>query len=370
MSFAGLMQEIKEKYNAATGMMLLQMKRAKRIVADHVRTATCVFLINDGVVPSNVDRGYILRRLLRRAIFQINRNTKNADLSELVFLIVEQYKDTYPELEKNQENIVKVIKEEQNKFLKTIEQGEKEFNKITPSTWFDSATLRSPQATQENSLGAGNSQISGKDAFILFSSYGFPFELTKELAEEKGLSVNEEEYKKEFEAHQALSRMGAGEKFKGGLADTSDVSVRYHTATHLLHQALFEVLGERVEQKGSNINTERMRFDFAHSAKMTAEEIQKVEDIVNSKINLAIPVQHVSLPKEEALKIHGVRHLFLDNYGDNVTVYYVGDNLENAYSKEFCGGPHVTNTKEIGKFKIIKEEAVSTGIRRIKAVIN
>lgn len=309
--------------------------RSSRIIVDHIRTA--VFMINDGVVPSNTDRGYILRRLLRRAY--IHTKKIKADLPELVIVaeIVMGhviYKNHYD----FDANLIKqVITEEINKFKETLESGLKHFEK-------------------------------GEDPFVLFTSYGFPFELTKELAKENGREINEKEFQEKFKAHQELSRAGAEQKFKGGLAGHGEMEIKYHTATHLLHEALKRVLGEHVGQKGSNITPERLRFDFAHSQKMTEEEKQKVEDIVNEKIAEKLPVQNVVLPKEEAMKI-GARHLFSEKYGDEVSVYFIGNDLEHSFSKEFCGGPHVANTGDLGKFKIQKEEAVAQGIRRIKAVL-
>jgi alanyl-tRNA synthetase len=215
----------------------------------------------------------------------------------------------------------------------------------------------------------------GTDAFTLFSSYGFPLELTLELAKEKGIKIDIDEFNEKFKKHQELSRSGAEQKFKGGLADINDeMVVRYHTATHLLHQALFDVLGDKVMQKGSNITGERLRFDFAHGAKMTDEEKKKVEDIVNEKIAEKLPMNNVIMPREEAEKT-GAKHFFGEKYGDEISIYYIGNDLASAYSKEFCGGPHVKNTSELAgpeskwKFKIQKEEAVSAGVRRIKAVL-
>lgn len=309
-----------------------------RIVADHIRTA--VFMINDGVTPSNTDRGYILRRLLRRAHIHAEKLHTDpqirVDLLSIARVMMghQTYKNLYTFDSSYTEQI---IREEIEKFKKTLGTGLKEFEK-------------------------------GEDPFVLFTSYGFPFELTKELAAEKGIQIDEKAFQEKFKEHQELSRAGAEQKFKGGLADTSEISVKYHTATHLLHQALREVLGESVSQKGSNITPERLRFDFAFERKMTDEEKKKVEDIVNTYINQSFPVQKVILPKDEAEKT-GALHFFGDKYGDSVSVYYIGENLENAISKEFCGGPHVENTSVLGHFSILKEEAVSAGVRRIKAVL-
>ncbi len=298
---------------------------SRRIIADHVRTA--VFMIADGVVPSNTDRGYVLRRLIRRAV-----RLSSISLSPVINAVINNYKDTYPELESKRSIIEKEILQEEARFRLTLDAGLKQFEK-------------------------------GEDPFVLFTTYGFPFELTKELAREKGVDLNEEDFKKKFKEHQELSRAGAEQKFKGGLAGNSEVEVRYHTATHLLHQALRDVLGNEVSQKGSNITPERLRFDFSFSRKMTDEEKQKVEEIVNKKIEEALPVENKVLDKDEAVK-SGALHFFDQKYPDQVSVYSIGD-----YSREFCGGPHVKNTSEIGKLKIEKEEAVSAGVRRIKATI-
>lgn len=310
---------------------------AMRVVADHIRSS--VFLIGDGVLPSNTDQGYFVRRLLRRAIRYWDKlEIPNAGIAELVLPLLSFYKEAYLETYNRKEKIIEEIKKEEQNFRKTLSQGLKEFEK-------------------------------GVDPFTLFTSYGFPFELTLELAKEKGVEIDTKKFEEEMKKHQDLSRAGAEKKFKGGLGDTSEKSLQYHTTTHLLHKALRMVLGDNVMQKGSNITPERLRFDFTHGTKMTDEEKKKVEEIVNEQIQKALPVEVVSLPKEEAEKT-GALHFFGDKYGDTVTVYYIGENLENAFSKEFCGGPHVKNTSELkGTFKIQKEEAVSAGVRRIKAVL-
>lgn len=330
-----------------------QNQKAERVVADHIRSA--VFLIADGVSPSNTDRGYVLRRLLRRAIrySDLLEMSKNG-LGQIIEVIIAKYSPIYTNLLTNQSIIQDVIYTEEEKFRKTLEKGLKEFEK-------------------------------GTDPFVLFTSYGFPFELTLELAKEKGIAIDEVKFKKDLSAHQELSRSGSEQKFKGGLGDTSEMSVKYHTATHLLHKALREVLGDHVEQKGSNITPERLRFDFSHPQKMTDAEKQRVEEIVNEKIKENLPVKNIILPKAEAEKI-GAMHLFGEKYGDQVSVYYIGDSLETAYSKEFCGGPHVEQTGDLAslrdpeesptrdenkkrQFKILKEEAVAQGVRRIKAIL-
>jgi alanyl-tRNA synthetase len=310
--------------------------RNQRIISDHMRSA--VFMIGDGVLPANTDRGYVLRRLLRRLVLKTDgRKLDTGDIATLVDSVADKYESAYPEIKSKIGTIKQVIEEEVEKFRTTLEKGLKEFNK----------------------------QV---DPFVLFTTYGFPFELTKELAVEKGIEIDEEKFKADLKAHQDLSRAGSEQKFKGGLGDTSEMSVKYHTATHLLHQALRDVLGEHVQQKGSNITPERLRFDFVHPQKMTDEEKKKVEDIVNEKIKEDLPMNNVVLPKEEAEKV-GALHFFGDKYGDDVSVYYIGTSLDTAYSKEFCGGPHVSNTGLLGTFKITKEEAVSSGVRRIKAIL-
>jgi len=325
-------------------------ERNKRVIADHLKAS--IFLIADGVMPSNTDRGYILRRLIRRAV--ISTTDKKLDAPRIkVFTdsIVNIYREAYPELEKQSENIKGVLLEETEKFAAALDSGMREFERLTKS-----------------------GTISGNDAFMLFSSHGLPIDVIKELSIERGLSLDTTGFEVEFKRHQDLSRSGAEKKFKGGLADTSEMSVRYHTATHLLHQALHDVLGEGVMQKGSNITPDRLRFDFAHGAKMTDEEKKKVEEIVNGKIVAALPMQHVTMPKSDAEKT-GARHFFGEKYGEEISIYFIGNDLQSAYSKEFCGGPHVKNTSELAgpegkwKFKISKEEAVSQGVRRIKAVL-
>ena len=318
---------------------------SRRIVAEHLRAS--MMIIQDGGVPSNVDRGYILRRLIRRMVrhlrkLQINLN----ELSNLIDLNVETLKELYPELVENKERIKNVIIEEKDKFEKTLERGEKEFNKIV---------IRIKNE--------GNNVISGKDLFTLYETYGFPPEVTKDLAVEQGLNVNSEEFEKLFKEHQEKSRMGSEAKFKGGLAGNSEIETKYHTATHLLNAALKVVINKDVHQKGSNITTDRMRFDFSCDHKLTDEEKQKVEDLVNEWIKEGIDVKCEEMSKEEAIK-SGAECMFIEKYPDIVTVYTIGN-----VSKELCGGPHVKNTNELGTFKIKKEEASSAGVRRIKAVL-
>lgn len=330
-----------------------QVLRNKRIIADHLRAS--VFMIADGVVPANTDRGYILRRLIRRAIANTTDKLLNdVRISAFVETVLNIYGQIYPDLVVKKDLIKKVLNEECAKFAEALSHGMKEFERFAKD---------------------GSGAISGMDAFTLFSSYGLPIDVIKELALEKGLTVDVAGYEAEFKKHQDLSRAGAEHKFKGGLADANDPQVvRYHTATHLLHQALYDVLGDGVGQKGSNITAERLRFDFSWGTKMTDEQKKRVEDIVNEKIAAHLPVQQAVMPRAEAEKT-GARHFFGEKYGEEISIYFVGNTLADAYSKEFCGGPHVKNTSELAgsegkwKFKIQKEEASSQGVRRIKAVL-
>ena len=320
--------------------------KAMRIIADHIRAVVMIAGDDAGIKPSNTDQGYILRRLIRRIIryakklnIDINSNWEQ----ELAEMIIEKYSKYYSELERNKDVILQVLKDEKIKFNRTLEKGLKEFEKET----------RNIEGTKIN-----------KDiAFRLYDTYGFPIELTEELAKENGLTVDTEGFKQKFAEHQEKSREGATQKFKGGLASTGEMETKYHTATHLLNAALKKVLGPHVHQKGSNITAERMRFDFSHNSKMTDEEKQKTEDLVNEYIKMAIPVEKLEMKKEDAIKA-GAEAMFVDKYGDIVSVYKIGD-----VSMELCGGPHVHNTSELGHFKIKKEEASSAGVRRIKAIL-
>ena len=317
-----------------------------RIIADHIRTA--VFISSDpaSIKPSNTDQGYILRRLIRRAI----RHAKKLEIDlnsnweeKIANVIIEEYKNYYPEVINNKDVVLEVLKTEKIKFGRTLEKGLKEFEKMTSNL-------------SEKKL--------NKDlAFKLYDTYGFPIELTKELADELNIEVDVDGFKEKFKAHQELSRKGMGTKFKGGLASTSDINIKYHTATHLLNAALKQVLGSHVHQKGSNITEERMRFDFSHDSKMTPEQIKQTEDLVNKYIEMGLTVTKKEMSKEEAIE-SGAECMFIDKYPDIVTVYFIGD-----VSKELCGGPHVNNTNELGHFKITKEEASSAGVRRIKAIL-
>ncbi|MBC7766468.1 alanine--tRNA ligase [Arenimonas sp.] len=327
-----------------------EIARSSRVIADHVRTA--VIMLSDGVIFSNTDQGYILRRLIRRALRHADvLGLPENSLYVIADIFTDYYKDVYDNVAKQKETIKVFINGEEKKFRKALIQGIKEFNKIV--------TYNKEHNTE---------MIDSQKVFTLFESYGFPIEMIEELASEHKLKINKDEFDQLFKIHQENSRAGALIKFKGGLAGDGIMEVKYHTATHLLHQALRTVLGESVQQKGSNITTERLRFDFAFDRKMTDEEKVKVETIVNEKISEALPMNMVTLPKDEAIA-SGALHFFADKYGDMVNVYYIGENLEDAFSKEFCGGPHVKNTSELGHFKIAKEEAVSQGVRRIKAVL-
>ena len=318
---------------------------SRRIVAEHLRSS--IMIINDGGRPSNVDRGYILRRLLRRMTRHMNKlEIDLQELSNIIDISIDSLKELYPELEKNKETIKQVIITEKDKFIKTLQKGEKEFDKVANRTKNNNEEI-----------------IDAKAVFNLYEPYGFPPEMTEELAQEAGLKVDMKNYQKLFKEHQEKSRMGSEAKFKGGLASTGEMEVKYHTATHLLNAALKQVLGSHVHQKGSNITPERLRFDFSHGAKMTDEEKKKVEDLVNEYIKQDIKVERLEMTKEEALKL-GAEAMFLDKYGDEVTVYKIGD-----VSLEFCGGPHVERTGVLGTFKIKKEEASSSGVRRIKAIL-
>ena len=335
--------------------------RSFRIVADHIRAA--VFMIADGVRPSNTERGYMLRRLIRRAVQHVNKlglaqsSAEDSMIVRAATLFTEEYRDAYPELatERVWEDIRGELWKEEQQFWRALDQGLKEFEKMT----------------------TGATAVTGEQAYVLFTTYGFPFEMTRELADERRLSVDEAGYNELMKKHQETSRSGAEHKFKGGLADTSEKTTRLHTAHHLLLKALQIVLGSHVKQRGSNITQERLRIDFAHGAKMTPDEISRVEAIVNEKINESLPVNRTILPKERAEEL-GAEHEFGAKYPDMVSVYSVGPKdssveeprYDAAFSIEFCGGPHVENTSELaGTFKIQKEQAVAAGIRRIKAIL-
>ena len=338
-SFTAVMKQLE----ILSGKTYESSLRSFRVVADHLRAAT--FIIGDprGVVPSNVGQGYIVRRLLRRAIREGRRLGITTSFTPAIAgAVIDAFGDFYTDLATNREKIIAEIAKEEEKFTRTLEKGLKEFEKMI-------------------SQGA----VTGEQAFILFSSYGFPLELTEELIKERGGSLDIEAFQAEFKKHQELSRTASAGAFKGGLADHSVETTRLHTATHLLHKALKKVLGDHVQQKGSNITTERLRFDFSHPEKMTPEQITEVENIVNTVIQQDLPVRMEEMTVEEAKK-QGAIGLFEAKYGDRIKVYTVG-NEQGTFSSEICGGPHVAHTGELGSFKIQKEEAVSAGVRRIKA---
>lgn len=321
-----------------------EITKAFRIILDHVRTS--VFMLGDknGIVPSNVDQGYVLRRLIRRAVrFGRKVDLPEKSLFKVAECFIEKYKAVYPELEQNKEKIQTELNKEEEKFSKTLVEGLKEFNKVITHV-------------------QGN-VFPGKTAFRLYDTYGFPLEITMELAKEQGYTVDEEGYKKAQAEHQAKSSVGGEQKFKGGLAESNEETARLHTATHLLQAGLRKILSPDVCQKGSNITVERLRFDFNFSRPMTKEEIAQVEDFVNEAIQAGVDVQMQEMSLEEA-KQSGATGLFESKYGEKVKVYTIG-----KYSKEICGGPHAKNTKELGKFKIIKEQSSSAGVRRIKAIL-
>lgn len=319
--------------------------KSRRIVAEHLRSS--IMIIADGCRPSNIDRGYVLRRLIRRMTRHMSKLQIDLEnISDLIDLTINNLNEMYPELQTKRDIIKNVIIEEKDKFIKTLGHGEKEFEKVIN------------KLEQEN-----KNVIDGKTIFKLYETYGFPPEITADLAQEKGYKIDLTEFDKLFKEHQEKSRLGSEQKFKGGLAEQNEITTAYHTATHLLHQALRNVLGDHVKQSGSNITTERLRFDFSHPEKMTPEQIKQVEDIVNEQIKRDLNVVSEEMPLEEAKK-SGAIGLFENKYGDTVKVYTIGD-----FSKEICGGPHVKHTGELGHFKIKKEESSSAGIRRIKAIL-
>ena len=334
--------EVLEKASGKHYGESIEVTKAFRVIVDQIRAA--VFLASDGVEPSNKDRGYVLRRLLRRSmVYAQQLALKESWLNDLITSFITIYKDPYPELESKKIQIENTIHAEHKKFNATLQKGLKEFEKLQ--------------------------YVTGTDAFNLYQTYGFPWELTHELVEKRGSTVDRAEFEAEFKKHQDLSRTASAGDFKGGLANHSDKVVRLHTATHLMHKALRQVLGDHVWQKGSNITEERTRFDFTHPQKMTDEEKAKVEELVNSWVqrDLIVNQENMSLEKARAL---GAIGLFGEKYGDTVSVYTISDkNSGEVVSREFCGGPHVEHTGTIGKFKIQKEEAISAGVRRIKAII-
>lgn len=342
--FQGAFAKIEElsgkKYNSDPKTM-----RAMRIIADHVRTST--FLLGDpvGVVPSNVDQGYVLRRLIRRAVRMANSlGMPKGSIAEIAKVYIDVYKDVYPELTQNHDKIIDELNKEEDKFSKTLVAGEKEFTKVISHI-------------------QGN-VVPGGTAFKLYDTFGFPIEMTEELAAENGYTVDVEGFKQKFAEHQAKSHAGSEQRFKGGMAEGGGIETTYlHTATHLLQAALRKVLGDEVKQKGSNITPERLRFDFSFSRPMTAEEIAETQRLVNDAIQRDLPITCEEMPVEEARKT-GAIGLFGDKYGEVVKVYTMGD-----FSKEICGGPHAEHTGQLGHFVIQKEQSSSSGVRRIKAIL-
>ena len=336
--------DIIKKIEEISGLTYTGNEKSMRIIADHLRTAVFISADPAGIKPSNTDQGYILRRLIRRAI----RHARNLNIDinsdwdiKIAKIILKKYQPYYQELIDNEAAVFDNLNSEKKKFSRTLEKGLKEFAKLTE----------------------GKTVVDGNTAFHLFDTFGFPLELTCEMAKEKNMTVDIEDYKTRFKAHQELSRTASAGKFKGGLAGNSEIETKYHTATHLLNAALKAIIGPTVHQKGSNITDERMRFDFSCDHKLTEEEKKKTEDLVNKWIQEDLPVVCKEMKKEDAIK-SGAECMFIEKYPDVVTVYEIGD-----VSKELCGGPHVKHTGEIGKFKIKKEEASSAGVRRIKAVI-
>ena len=337
-------KNMREKLESISGKTYYGNEEAMRIILDHVRTSVFIAADPAGIKPSNTDQGYILRRLIRRAIRYarvLDMDIHSNFLEELALVVIEEYQNYYHELSQNKNVVLEVLKNEQNKFSRTLEKGLKVFEKVAQNSNF----------------------IDGETAFHLYDTFGFPIELTKEEASLRNMKVDEEGFKARFLEHQEKSRTASKGKFKGGLSGNSEIETKYHTATHLLNAALKKVIGSDVHQLGSNITEERLRFDFPCDHKLTEEEKQRVEELVNQWIDEGLPVIKETMSKEDAIK-SGAECMFIDKYPDEVTVYSIGD-----ISKELCGGPHVKNTKEIGHFKIKKEESSSAGVRRIKGVI-
>lgn len=325
-----------------------EVTRSMRIVADHMRTATFIIGDDRGVTPSNVDQGYVLRRLIRRAVRHgMQLGMPENFTGEIAKVIINQYKDVYPELTRHEAFILEQLLLEEQRFQRTLKQGMREFEKVTTA------------------MQGRSTVISGRSAFKLYDTYGFPIEITVEMARENGFTVDEEGFHERFREHQKLSQAGAEQRFKGGLADTSEETAKLHTATHLLHAALRKVLGGEAEvaQRGSNITAERLRFDFSFPRKVTPDELKEVERLVNEAIAAGVDITCEEMTVDEA-KAQGAIGLFESKYGERVKVYTMGQ-----FSKEICGGPHAKNTGDLKSFKILKEESSSAGVRRIKAVI-
>ncbi|GHV20369.1 alanine--tRNA ligase [Spirochaetia bacterium] len=344
--FAPIIASIEKESNYKYGSDE-EKDRSVRIICDHIRSSTFILGDPKGVSPSNVGAGYVLRRLIRRAVRHGRKlGIGTTFLTKIAAVVIEKFSGPYPELLENKTFVLDELEKEEQRFLETLIKGEKEFEKILPNL------LKDPKKV-----------MSGRLAFKLYDTYGFPIELTEELASESGLTVNRSEFEEAFKKHQELSRSGGDQIFKGGLTDHSEITTRYHTATHLLQKALRMVLGDHVAQKGSNITHERMRFDFSHTAPMTREEIARAEEIVNEQIKRDLPVSMSVMSLDDA-KSSGAMALFGEKYESQVKVYTIGD-----FSKEVCGGPHVEHTGTIGAFKIQKEQSSSSGVRRIRAVL-
>ena len=336
--FVPLIDRVKERLAIET--ILEKQVKSVRVIVEHARAAT--FILAEGIVPLNVEQGYVLRRMIRKAIRHGKQlGIEEEFLTEISKIVISQYREEYPQLVDKKEFILDELEKEYKKFNNTLAHGLNRFNRIAKK----------------------NNRIDGKDAFLLYQSFGFPIEITKELGLENGIFVDVEGFYEEFKKHQKVSRASADKKFGSGLADTAEETVKLHTATHLLNEALRRVLGMEIYQKGSNITQERLRFDFNFDRKLTDEEIKAVEDLVNEEIKKAIPVKRIETTLDEAIKM-GSQAVFEQKYGDKVSVYKIDD-----FSIELCSGPHVENTKELGKFKITKEEGISAGVRRIRAVL-
>ena len=401
-AFADILAKIAELSGKTYGESE-EVTKAFRIIADHMRTSTFILGDDRGVSPSNTDQGYILRRLIRRAVrYGMSLGMAEGFTAQIAQVIIDQYREVYPELERNSAFVLEQLQLEEGRFARTLKQGEKEFEKVYANAVNTRALLESilnaedkaafarelaqqkklrpspdmlpiieaANAGDESALVAAlNARMAtldtldGRSAFKLYDTYGFPIEMTIELAAEKGLKVDEADFAERFKKHQELSHQGADQKFKGGLADHSEQTAKLHTATHLLHAALRKVLGDEVAQKGSNITAERLRFDFSFGRKVTPEELQQVEALVNEAIQAKAPIVCEEMTVPEA-KAKGAIGLFESKYGEKVRTYRMGE-----FSFEICGGPHATNTGDLGAFKIMKEESSSAGVRRIKAVL-
>lgn len=341
---SSIWKDIIQKIEEISGLSYQDNEKSMRIIADHIRTSIFIAADPAKILPSNTDQGYILRRLIRRAIRyakKLNMDINSNWEATIATAIIDQYENYYPELKREKDNILKILGDEKNKFNKTLERGLKEFEKIANKV----------------------TEIDKTTAFHLYDTYGFPIELTIELANERNISVDEEGFQEKMKEHQEKSRTASVGKFKGGLAGNGEIETKYHTATHLLNAALKKVLGSETHQRGSNITEERMRFDFNCDHKLSDDEKKQIEDYINEWILEDIPVTKEEMPKQKALEL-GAEAMFVEKYPEIVNVYFIGD-----VSKEICGGPHVKSTKELGHFKILKEEASSAGIRRIKAVL-